>query len=241
MEAEERRALNRAAVVQRLERRSDDRAREEAKAAIAKLRGKTARLLGSLTAVARRRQESALPEEVGVVTTLRWFHSLHLLFHHSSIMFVSLVRTRVCYLREIPRCVIASCPSCTYHEVESALLRLEAATAPPAADVAVDADANERIAVEALDEMADAFEAHAQTWTCAETVLCIGALASTLSAKAQRTWTGATLEAAHDLLSRLYGAAEEMVRTGNGLTAPLHLNPKPYTLHPTPYTLNPKP
>ena len=46
----------------RLEKRADDRAREEARAAIAKLRGKTGRMLGKLTEFARRRAESALPE-----------------------------------------------------------------------------------------------------------------------------------------------------------------------------------
>jgi hypothetical protein len=159
-EADGRRAENRAAVFMRLEKRADDRAKEESRASIAKLRGKTGRLLGKLTAVARRREESALPEEM-----------------------------------------------------EPALVRLEAANVPSTVDVAGKAGAVERIAAEALDEIADVVETHARGWTCAETVLCLGALASALPTRAQRHWTGVTLVSACELMSRLYVATEALAAT----------------------------
>ena len=157
-EADERRAANRAAVFSRLEKRADERSREQSRAAIAKVRGKTGLLLGKLTDVARRRPESALPEEV-----------------------------------------------------EPALVRLEAAAVAPvvsnsdttgggdgdAAAANNAAMAMERVVAEALEEISDVVETHASTWTCAETVLCLGALASALPTRAQRSWTGATVSYTH--------------------------------------------
>ena len=70
------------------------------------------------------------------------------------------------------------------------------------------AGAIERIAAEALDEISDVVESHARGWTRAETVLCLGALASALPTGAQRVWMGATLVSACELLSRLYAAVE---------------------------------
>jgi len=132
-EADGKRASNRAAVVERLERRAQQKEKEEARAGLANLRGKTGRALGDLTTLARRREESRLPAEV-----------------------------------------------------ERALLRLQAATTAAADDVAsVDGDGDgqteeERVAAEAMEEMSRAMDSTLHEWSCAETVLALGALASAL-------------------------------------------------------------
>ena len=53
--ADGKREMNRAAVVERFERRAQEKEKEEARSGLANLRGKTGRALGDLTTLARRR------------------------------------------------------------------------------------------------------------------------------------------------------------------------------------------
>ena len=100
-------------------------------------------------------------------------------------------------------------------DAEPALVRLEAATHPDNADVA----AAEAVASEALLELSDVVERTSDSWTCAEVMLCLGALAAATPSRAARDWTSATLALARDLTKRLHADAADVASTLEALSA----------------------